>query len=103
MIRRDETRVVVIARFLAKEGKQQELLEAMQRLMEPTHKEPGYIRYELNQNADNPRILTYIEKFKDQHAFEAHKNASYIQDFFQKVAPALVEQQEVTFHREVLP
>ena len=102
MIRRDETRVVVIARFLAKEGKDQTLLEALQSLMEPTHKESGYIRYELNQNVENPRILTYVEKFKDQASFEEHKNASYIRDFFQKIAPELVEQQEVTFHREVL-
>ncbi len=102
MIPRDETRVVVIARFLAKEGKEQDLLEAMQRLMEPTHKEPGYIRYELNQNFENPRILTYIEKYKDQAAFDEHKSAPYIRDFFQRVAPELVEQQEVTFHREVL-
>jgi quinol monooxygenase YgiN len=103
MIRRDETRVVVLARFLAKEGKDRDLLEAMHKLMEPTHKEPGYIRYELNQNFDNPRIITYVEKFKDQAAFEVHKNAPYIVDFFQNVAPKLVEQQEVTFHREVLP
>lgn len=103
MIQRDETRVVVIAKFLAREGKEQELLERMQRLMEPTHKEPGYIRYELNQNVENPRIITYIEKFKDQQAFDTHKNAPYIADFFQNVAPKLVENQEVTLHREVLP
>lgn len=103
MIRRDETRVVVIARFVAREGKEGELLEAMQKLMEPTHKESGYLRYELNQNVDNPRVITYIEKFKDQSAFEAHKNAPYIANFFRDIAPKLVEQQDVTFHREVLP
>jgi quinol monooxygenase YgiN len=103
MIRRDETRVVVIARFLAREGKDGELLEAMHKLMEPTHKEPGYLRYELNQNVDNPRVITYVEKFKDQSAFEAHKISPYIVSFFRDVAPNLVEQQDVTFHREVLP
>jgi quinol monooxygenase YgiN len=103
MIQRDETRVVVIAKFLAREGKEHELLERMHKLMEPTHKEPGYIRYELNQNVENPRIITYVEKFKDQQAFQAHKNAPYIVNFFQDIAPKLVENQEVTFHREVLP
>lgn len=103
MIRRDETRVVVIARFLAREGKEGELLEKMHKLMEPTHKEPGHLRYELNQNVADPRVITYVEKFKDQSAFEAHKNAPYIVDFFKNVAPGLVEQQDVTFHHEILP
>ena len=99
----EETKVVVVARFVAKEDKEQELLESMQKLMEPTHKEPGCLRYELNRDVSNPRKITYIEKFRDQAAFDSHVAAPYIKDFFQNVAPNLVAEQEVTFHREVLP
>ena len=102
-MQRDETRVVVLARFMAKEGKEDELLKSLHKLMEPTHKEPGQIRYELNQNVANPRIITFIEKFKDQVAFDSHVAAPYIKDFFQNVAPSLVEDSEVTFHKEIVP
>jgi quinol monooxygenase YgiN len=44
-----------------------------------------------------------VEKFRDEAAFDAHKNSDYIADFFNSVAPALVQEQNVTFHREVLP
>ena len=102
-MQREETRVVVVARFLAREGKEHELVEAMQKLMEPTHKEPGCLRYELNQDVADPRRVTYIEKFADQAAFDSHVAQPYIKDFFRNVAPSLVQEQEVTFHREVLP
>lgn len=103
MIESTENQVVVIAKFLAKNGKEVELLGALKKLMNPTHKEIGCVRYELNQNVENPRILTYVEKFRDQAAFEVHKNSDYIVDFFKTAAPLLVQEQDVTFHRELLP
>ena len=71
--------------------------------MESTHKEPGYIRYELNHHLENPQIITFVEKFKSKEDFDFHCNTSYIQDFFTKVAPNLVESQSINLYREVLP
>jgi quinol monooxygenase YgiN len=103
MIKRDETKVVVVAQFTAKDGKEQELLETLHSLMAPTHSEPGYLRYELNQEISNPRNLTFVEKFRDQEAFEIHKNKPYIQNFFTNIAPNLVEHQAISLHKEILP
>jgi quinol monooxygenase YgiN len=103
MIKHDETKVVVVAQFTAKKGKEQLLLEALHELMAPTHQEPGYIRYELNQDVADPANLTFIEKFKDQDAFEIHKNKPYITTFFQSVAPQLVDRQVISLHKEILP
>ncbi len=102
-MKKEETQLVVVARFIAKEGKEDELLQSMHKLMEPTHKEPGQLRYELNQNISNPRMITFIEKFRDQSAFDSHIAEPYIKGFFAEVAPHLVQESEVTFHREILP
>ena len=51
----EKTQVVCVAEFRAKEGKTDELIAAMHPLMQPTHKEAGCIRYELNQRTDDPR------------------------------------------------
>ncbi len=100
---KEETRVVVIAQFTAKPDKEDELVARLAELLGPTHQEPGCLRYELNQCVENPRLVTYIEKFADQKAFNDHISHSYISDFFKNVAPALVESQNISFHREILP
>lgn len=99
----EKTEVVCVAEFRAKEGKTKDLIAALQPLMKPTHKEPGCIRYELNQRTDDPRWITYIEKWKDKKVFDEHCAMPYIKDFFENVQPGLVEQFEVKLYHEILP
>jgi quinol monooxygenase YgiN len=103
MPQKDTTQVVCVAEFRAKEGKTEELLDALHRLMEPTHKEAGCIRYELNQRVDDPRWITFIEKWKDRKIFDEHCAMPYITDYFDNVRPGLVENFEVKLYQEVLP
>ncbi len=100
---KQEDRVVVIAQFTAKPDKAEELVSRLAELLGPTHQEPGCIRYELNQCVEDPRVVTYIEKFADQEAFNYHVSTPYISGFFKDVAPALVESQNISFHREIVP
>jgi quinol monooxygenase YgiN len=97
------TRVVCVAEFQAKDGKTDDLVSALHSLMEPTHKEPGCIRYELNQRIDDPRWVTYIEKWKDKKSFDEHCAMSYITNYFDNVRPGLVENFEVKLYQEILP
>ncbi len=103
MIKKAEQEIVCVAQFTAKAGKEMELVERLHALMEPTHGEPGYIRYELNQHIDNPAMVAFIEKFKSREAFDQHCAMPYVRDFFATVAPELVESQAVNLYREVLP
>ena len=103
MIRQETTQVVCVAEFRAREAKTDELIAAMHPLMEPTLKEPGCVRYELNQREDDPRWLTYIEKWTDKQAFDKHCAMPYITHFFNDVQPELVEAFEVKLYHELLP
>jgi quinol monooxygenase YgiN len=87
---------------LSQVKKTNELVNFLRSLIPATHKEAGCIRYELNQNLDNPRIVTFVEKFASREAFDLHCSRPYIKGFFEK-APELVESQSVTLHREILP
>jgi len=102
-IRRNEVQVVCVAEFHAFPGKKEELIAALHVLMKPTHAEPGCIRYELNQRVDDPRRITFIEKWKDQKVFDEHCATPYITDFFNNQRPELVESFEVKLYREILP
>ncbi len=103
MLKKNEKQVVCVAQFKAKQGKEEELLEALHGLIPATRSEQGNIRYELNQAVDDPRAITFIEKFASQEAFDSHCNTSYIKGFFDNVAPKLVESSVVTLYKEVLP
>lgn len=101
MPKREEKQVVVIAHFTAKAGKQGELSAFLQSLVEPTRREPGCLRYEVNQPLDDPATFTFVETFADQQAFEAHCQMPYIAKLFE-VLPVLVEKQYIGLHRQIL-
>jgi quinol monooxygenase YgiN len=103
MVAKNTTQVVCIAEFHAAEGKTDALIQALHVLIEPTLKEPGCIRYELNQREDDPRWITFIEKWKDQKIFDQHCATPYITHYFNDVRPSLVESFEVKLYREILP
>jgi quinol monooxygenase YgiN len=103
MLRKADKEIVCVAQFSAKAGKEEELLRVLHGLMEPTHKEDGCIRYELNQATDNPRTITFLEKFKTKEAFDSHCNTPYIKNLFDKTAPNLMDGVVVTLYKEVLP
>ncbi len=102
MIQRDNTQLVCVADFRALQGKETELIEALHRLIEPTRKEQGCLRYELNQRSDDPRRITFIEKWKTRTAFDGHCATPYIKTFFDEVRPLLVEEFEVKLYWEIL-
>ena len=102
-MKNNTTELVCIAEFLAKENKADELVAALHSLMEPTHREEGCIRYELNQREDEPRWVTLIEKWSDREIFDRHCAMPYIKHYFDDIRPALVETFEVKIYREILP
>lgn len=103
MFKKNTTQVVCVAEFHAKPGKTDELIAALHVLMEPTHKEAGCIRYELNQRVDDPRWITFIEKWQDRKTFDEHCAMPYITHYFDDVRPPLVEAFEVKLYEEILP
>jgi quinol monooxygenase YgiN len=99
----DDIQVVCVAEFHAFEGKTEALIAALHCLIKPTCEEPGCLRYELNQSAEDPRCITFIEKWKNKEAFDAHCATPYIKDYFDNARPALVEDFKVTLYHEFLP
>jgi quinol monooxygenase YgiN len=101
--KKNTVQVVCVAEFYALEGKTDELVAALHSLIKATTAEPGCIRYELNQRVDDPRWVTFVEKWKDQKAFDEHCQKTYITHYFNDVRPQLVENFEVKLYQEILP
>lgn len=99
----DDIQVVCVAEFHAIEGKTEDLIAALHSLIKPTRQEQGCLRYELNQRTDDPRWITFIEKWKNQQMFDAHCAMPYIAHYFDTVRPELVDDFKVTLYHEFLP
>lgn len=94
--------LVCVASFLAFPGKEEALIEALGALIPDTRREVGCIRYELNQSRDEPRRITFIEKFVDVEAFDSHCAKDAIQHYFHQQMPELVESFTVETYHEII-
>lgn len=102
-LRKNETQLVCIARFTAIEGEEDKLIKNLHGLIEKTTTEGGCLRYELNQSTDNPKEITFIEKWYDKTTFDAHCSKPYLLDFFKNENPDHAESFEVSLHKQFLP
>lgn len=50
-------------------------------VIEQTRKEPGCLRYDLFQDAEDPNVFLFIEEYKDEEAFQMHRNMPYMAPF----------------------
>jgi quinol monooxygenase YgiN len=103
MPKKNTTQIVCVADFHAIEGKTDELIDALHVLIKPTVAEAGCLRYELNQRKDDPRWITFIEKWKDKKIFDKHCATPYITHYFDTVRPGLVDDFVVKLYDEILP
>lgn len=95
--------IVVIASFIAAEGKIEELIETVVPLLAQLSREEGCISYEINRCLENPDKLTFVQKFISEAAIESHMQQPYSAATLEKVADGLTTHIEVeTFHQIVL-
>jgi len=101
-MRKNETQLVCIAKFIANNGEENALIKNLHDLIPLTLQEGGCIRYELNQCIDDPTRITFIEKWYDETTFNAHCDKPYIVAFFNDGKPKYVKEFEVSLHKEIL-
>lgn len=64
--------VWVVASFVCKEGKEQELPNHLLVLIDEVNREPGCIKYDCYQDTENPLAFTFIEQWESQEHLDAH-------------------------------
>ena|SRR5258706_530699 len=84
------TEITVVARAMAKKGKEKELEKALREVVGPTHQEKGCLRYVIHQGIENPSNFLVVERWASQADHLSHLQSSHVQELFQKVPP-LVE------------
>jgi quinol monooxygenase YgiN len=70
--------VHVVARFLAKPGKEDELKTVLTNLVAPTRREIGCYQYDLLVEADDPQRLCFVERWDGDIAFARHLDTAHV-------------------------
>ena len=89
---------VVTAKWTAKEGEEEAVLEAVRQMVGPSRAEPGCLYYQPNRDPENPRVFFFYEQYVDLAAYEAHGSSEHFQRFgFGDAVPRL-ETRERAFY-----
>lgn len=82
----DATVVTQIVTMRVKPEHEQEFLDLAARIAAQVHaSEPGTLLYVLTRHPTEPQTYLWIERYRDQHALEAHGAAPYMAEAMAKV------------------
>ena len=78
--------VHVVARYLAKPGKEDEVMGVLIALVAPSRRELGCYQYDLLRNPGDPRDFCFVERWEDDKTVDEHSATAHV-----KTATAQVE------------
>ena len=90
--------LTVIASMKAAPGKEDELRDALQALVEPTTQEDGYVNYDLHESVEEPGRFFFYENWHSGEHLDAHLAAPHLVDFIAKI-PDLIDGDGLTVNR----
>jgi quinol monooxygenase YgiN len=70
---------VLIAKWTAKDGEEENVRAALEQLREPTNAEEGCLMWIPQVDVDNPRVFLIYEQYVDAAALEAHAASEHFQ------------------------
>lgn len=79
------TNLPMIVKFEVKKDKIEEVKKELLKILEPTRKEHGCIRYDLHQDINDPSIFMFYEVWETVEAWKAHDSKKHIQDFLKAI------------------
>jgi len=94
--------VLVIARSVARKGKEDQLRAVLQGMLTPTRTEPGCRLYELYESGSGGRFYFY-ETWDSQAALDRHAASPHFKHLEQSIGELVAEPFEVNILTKILP
>jgi quinol monooxygenase YgiN len=84
--------LIVVARYVVKEGREDSVVRLMRSNAEASRQEPDCLEFSVYQDIDDPRRILLYERYTDEEAFQAHRRTPHFRDLVEaQVAPLLEE------------
>jgi quinol monooxygenase YgiN len=93
---------VVSAKWRAREGKQERLLEVIREMTAPSRAEPGNLFYQAQRSLEDPRLFYLYEQYVDEAGYQAHQDSEHFTRLVkQEAIPELLEDRERSFYETI--
>jgi quinol monooxygenase YgiN len=93
--------VIVVGAFTANPGKEEETLEALNALVEPTHGEEGCILYALHRGTDDPARFAFIERWESRERLDAHLTTPHVAAVLERADELWGENGDITVYEAI--
>ena len=81
--------VVLVVTWMAKQGRENEVVGIFAKLQEESRKESGCLMYLVHRHKTEPRRFLVYEQYKDDAALEAHRSSPHFLQYARKELPKL--------------
>jgi quinol monooxygenase YgiN len=89
---------VVSAKWRAKPGKEDRLVEVCREMTDPSRAEPGNLFYQAHRSPEDPQLFYLYEQYADEAGYEAHMDSEHFTRLVKNEAiPELLEAREREF------
>ena len=88
------TPLTIVAELKAKPGKEKELRQALEALIEPTRHQQGNINYDMLVSNQDPGIIIFYENWRTKAEWDQHMKSSILVDFAKR-QPELAQSWEL--------
>lgn len=93
---------VVSAKWRAKVGKDERLLELIREITPPSRAEAGNVFYQAQRSLDDPRLFYLYEQYVDEAGYQAHMDSEHFTRLVkQEAIPELLEDRERAFYETI--
>jgi quinol monooxygenase YgiN len=86
--------VVLAVTWMAKAGREAEVIALFAKLTEESRKEPGCVTYQVHRHKTDPRRFFIYEQYKDEAAMEAHRASPHFLQIVKKDLPKVADRVE---------
>jgi quinol monooxygenase YgiN len=86
--------VVLAVTWMAKQGREAEVVGVFSKLTEASRKEPGCVVYQVHRHKTDPRRFFIYELYKDDAALEAHRATPHFLQHAKKELPRVADRVE---------
>ncbi len=86
--------VVLAVTWMAKQGREGDVVSVFSKLSEASRKEPGCLLYQVHRHKTDPRRFFIYEQYKDDAALEAHRAAPHFLQHAKKELPRIADRVE---------
>jgi len=86
--------VVLAVTWMAKVGREPEVMALFSRLTEDSRKEPGCAMFQVHRHKTEARRFFIYEQYKDDAALEAHRTTPYFLQYVRKDLPKVADRVE---------